>query len=173
MLLLMLFSCKKENDYAEIRKTLEKVYDDDQKLRTDNIYSSEQSQLDRQNIRIATKIIDSMGWIGKNKIGEKANDALFLVIQHADKLETMEKYLPIMKEAVKNGNAEKKQLAYLIDRIEDLNGRKQIYGTQYYVNERGRVIIKKLVDSTNVNTRRRAMNLIPIEEYIKMIESEK
>ena len=169
----MLYSCKKENDYAEIRKTLEKVYNDDQKLRTDNIYSSEQSQLDRQNIRIATKIIDSMGWIVKNKIGEKANDALFLVIQHADKLETMEKYLPIMKEAVKNGNAEKKQLAYLIDRIEDLNGRKQIYGTQYYVNERGRVIIKKLVDSTNVNTRRRAMNLIPIEEYIKMIESEK
>lgn len=173
LLLLTIFSCKNENNYTEIKKILEKVFDDDQKLRFNKTYSSEQAQLDEKNIRIVAKIIDSVGWIGKDKIGEKANDAIFLTIQHANKLETMEKYLPIMIEAVNKGNAEKKQLAYLIDRIETLNGRKQIYGTQYSVNGNGKIIINNFVDPVNVNSRRKSMNLIPIEEYIKMVESEK
>jgi len=173
VLFLTLISCKKENNYKEVKKTLEKVYDDDQKLRTYNNYSSEQNQLDRKNVQIVTKIIDSIGWLGKNQIGEKANNALFMAIQHANKLETMEKYLPVMKEAVKNGKAEKKQLAYLIDRVEILNGRKQIYGTQYSLNEKGKVVILNNIDSSNVNDRRKSMELISIEKYKEMIETEK
>jgi hypothetical protein len=96
---------------------------------------------------------------------------LFAVIQHANTLAVMEKYLPVMKEAAKKGDADKRQLAYLIDRIELANNRKQIYGTQYAVDEKGNVYFNDLMDSANVNSRRKSMNLYPIEDYIHKIDS--
>ncbi|EJL69786.1 DUF6624 domain-containing protein [Chryseobacterium populi] len=173
---LCFFGCKKEektDSYFKVRKTLEKVLEDDQKYRqqatTD--WWKEQGKLDRKNIKIVTKIIDSLGWLGKDKIGKDANLALFIAIQHADKLSTMEKYLPMLKEAANKGNAEKGQAAYLIDRVELLNKRKQIYGTQYSIKENGTAFIENLIDSANVNSRRKSMDLYPIEKYIRMIDS--
>ncbi|WP_370899772.1 DUF6624 domain-containing protein [Chryseobacterium gossypii] len=170
---IMCFSaCKKREDYSEVRKTLEKVLEDDQKYRQQIVIDwTKQSPLDRKNIQIVTKIIDSLGWLGKDKIGNDANTALFIVIQHADKLSTMEKYLPIMKEAAKKGNADKSQLAYLIDRIEINNNRKQIYGSQYSTDKNGKTYINNLIDSANVNTRRKFMGLGPVEDYIRSMDS--
>lgn len=168
---LLLFSCKKKEPYLEVRKTLEKVLADDQKFRQANYDETKQNPIDRKNIKIVTKIIDSLGWLGKDKIGNDANLALFAVIQHADQLSTMEKYLPILKEAAKKGDAEKEQAAYLIDRVELLNNRKQIYGTQYSMKKNGTAFIENLIDSVNVNTRRKSMGLYPIEKYIRMIDS--
>lgn len=169
------FECKKTkktDNYIEIKKTLEKVLKDDQKYREQTIIDWEkQKPLDRKNLKIVTRIIDSLGWLGKDKIGKDANTALFITIQHADKLSTMEKYLPILKEAAKKGNAEKGQAAYLIDRVELLNNRKQIYGTQYSIRENGTAFIENLIDSANVNSRRKSMDLYPIEKYIRMIDS--
>lgn len=127
--------------------------------------------MDRKNLKIVTKIIDSLGWLGKDKVGNEANLSLFMTIQHADKLSTMENYLPIMKEAVKNGNADKKQLAYLIDRVEFLNDRNQIYGTQISYDKNGKAFIENLADPENVNFRRKSMELYSIEDYIKKIDS--
>jgi hypothetical protein len=76
-----------------------------------------------------------------------------------------------MKEAAKKGDADKGQLAYLIDRVELANNRKQIYGTQYAVDEKGKVYFKNLMDSANVNSRRKSMNLYPIEDCVKKIDS--
>ncbi|MCW3162566.1 DUF6624 domain-containing protein [Chryseobacterium oryctis] len=150
---------------------MEKVLEDDQKYRTPIFDRIKQAPLDRKNEQIVTKIIDSLGWLGKDKLGEDANTALFVAIQHARELSTMEKYLPIMKEAVKKGNADKRNLACLIDRVEWANGRKQIYGTQYSMRDNGKVFIENLIDSSNVNARRKSMNLDPIENYIRVCDS--
>lgn len=165
------FACKKAENYSEVRKTLEQVLADDQKFRSPVFDLTKQASLDRKNTRIVTKIIDSLGWLGENKIGHEANLALFLTIQHADKLETMEKYLPILKKASEKGDADKKQVAYLIDRVELLNNRKQIYGTQLSFRANGKAFIENLQDSTNVNTRRKSMNLITLEDYLKKVDS--
>lgn len=164
-------ACKKREDYSEVRKALEQILKDDQKYRTTIIDWSKQIPIDRKNTQIVTKIIDSLGWLGKDKIGKDANTALFIVIQHAHELSVMEKYLPIMTEAAKKGNAEKSQVAYLTDRIELLNNRKQIYGSQYSIRENGTTFIENLIDSSNVNTRRRSMSLEPIEDYIRKMDS--
>jgi len=175
LLILVFFECKKaekKDSYSEVRKTLEKVLENDQKYRQKAIIDwQKQGSLDKENLEIVTKIIDSLGWLGENKIGHDANLALFLAIQHAYKLETMEKYLPILKEAAKKGNAEKGQAAYLIDRIELLNNRKQIYGTQYSIRENGTAFIENLIDSANVNSRRKSMDLYPLEDYLRKIDS--
>ncbi|MGN7865060.1 DUF6624 domain-containing protein [Chryseobacterium sp. 22458] len=171
MLFLCCFSCKKEKEYNEVKKILEEVLVDDQKFR-DPIYDHiKQDSLDRKNIKIVTKIIDSLGWLGENEVGKDANLALFVTIQHAHDVETMEKYLPIMKVAVKNGNAKKRQLAYLIDRVELLNNRKQIYGTQLSFKNNGRAYVENLIDSIHLNSRREKMELDPIDDYLKIVDS--
>lgn len=169
--ILYFFGCKKAENYSEVRKTLEQVLVDDQKFRQPTYNYINQNPIDRKNIKIVTKIIDSLGWLGEDKIGHDANLALFIALQHADKLETMEKYLPVLKEAANKDNAEKGQAAYLIDRVELLNNRKQIYGTQYSIRENGTAFVENLIDSANVNSRRKSMDLYPIEKYIEMIDS--
>ncbi|MBS1571915.1 MAG: hypothetical protein JST62_05915 [Bacteroidetes bacterium] len=171
-LILVFFGCKKNTQYSEIKKVLERVLVDDQKFRQPYYDYAKQNPIDDKNIKIVTKIIDSLGWLGEDKVGKDANLALFIAIQHARKLSTMEKYLPIMKEAVKKGNVKKCQLAYLIDRVELLNNRKQIYGTQLTIKDNGNFTIENIIDSSTVNIRRKSMDLEPIENYLKMVNNQ-
>lgn len=121
---------------------------------------------DSLNLLKVTKILDTYGWLKTALIGSKANDALFLVIQHSN-INTMEKYLSMMKEAVKNGNAKGSSLALLIDRIEMYHGRKQIYGSQIQGNNVDGYKIYPIEDEKNVNKRRAEMGLVPLEDYVK------
>jgi hypothetical protein len=124
-------------------------------------------QKDSINLLKVKKILDEKGWVGKDKVGAQANSALFLVIQHSD-LATQKKYLPMMKEAVKKGNADSGSLALLIDRIEIREGRKQIYGSQIgtYPNTNTQYVLP-LIDPDNVDKRRTEVGLGPISDYVK------
>lgn len=124
-------------------------------------------QKDSINLIKVKKILDEKGWVGKDKVGSKANSTLFLVIQHSD-LETQKKYLPMMKEAVNKGNANPSSLALLIDRIEIREGRKQIYGSQIGTNPISKTqYVLPLIDPDNVDKRRLEVGLNPIADYIK------
>ncbi len=120
---------------------------------------------DSVNIIKVRNIIDKHGWLGPGEVGEEGNMALFLIIQHAD-LNTQEKYLPVMQEAVKDGKARGADLALLIDRIEMYNGRPQVYGSQITVVD-GEFVLYPIIDEVNVNARRREVGLPPLEEYLK------
>lgn len=125
------------------------------------------NQKDSINLIKVKKILDEKGWVGKDKVGAQANSALFLVIQHSD-LETQKKYLPMMKEAVKKGNASPGSLALLIDRIEIREGRKQIYGSQIGINQSNNTYyVLPLTDPENVDKRRTEVGLDPISNYVK------
>jgi hypothetical protein len=155
---------RKKIDYQGIRKTLEQVLAKDQDLRLTSSDYAAMMQRDKENLVIVSSIIDSLGWIGKDKIGSTANVALFLVIQHSDKL-TMEKYLPVMKKAVADGKASKSQLALLIDRVEVLNNRPQVYGSQGSVKN-GIFILDSIVDIKNVELKRTEMGLDSLNHYV-------
>jgi hypothetical protein len=121
---------------------------------------------DSSNLVVVKSILDKTGWLGVDVVGERGNKTLFLVIQHADRI-TQEKYLPMMKEAVKNGKAQASSLALLEDRVALAQGKKQTYGSQiaqdpvthlYYV--------RPLEDPDNVDERRAAVGLGPIADYV-------
>lgn len=121
---------------------------------------------DSLNLIKIKKILDEYGWLGSNIIGAKGNMALFLVIQHAD-IETQEKYLPMMKEAVEKGNASPSNLALLEDRIALRNGKEQIYGSQIGRNpETGEYYVQPLFDPENVDKRRSEVKLGKLENYV-------
>ena len=122
---------------------------------------------DSLNLIQVTNILDKYGWLGADAVGERGNSALFFVIQHAD-LKAQEKYLPMMRQAVKDGKANGSQLAMLEDRVAIRQGRKQIYGSQITRdNQTGTFSISPIEDEANVNKRRAAVGLMPLEEYVK------
>lgn len=125
------------------------------------------NQKDSINLSKVEKILTEKGWVGKEKVGSKANSALFLVIQH-NTLEIQKKYLPMMKEAVSKGNANPSSLALLIDRIEIREGRKQVYGSQIGTNPNTKSqYIFPLLDPDNVDKRRTEVGLGTLADYVK------
>src|SRR5687768_14250010 len=84
---------------------------------------------DSVNLIKVRRILDEHGWLSQEQIGTQRNGTLFFVIQHSD-LQTQEKYLPLMRQAVKEGKAQASQLALLEDRVALRQGKKQIYGSQ-------------------------------------------
>ncbi|PBJ13088.1 DUF6624 domain-containing protein [Flavobacterium sp. ACN6] len=122
---------------------------------------------DSLNLVKVMKILDEKGWVGKNVVGSQANQTLFLVIQHAD-LKYQQKYLPMMREAVKKGNASPSNLAYLEDRIALREGKKQIYGSQVSNHPiTKKPFVSPLEDPDNVDKRRASVGLGTLSDYLK------
>jgi len=161
---------------------LDSIRKDDQSLRLrqieyEKIYGVKSEEADRLNDSIIKqdsinlikieRILDEHGWLGSKFIGENGNLTLFLVIQHSN-LKTQEKYLPMLREAVKKGNALPNQLALLEDRVLIGNGEKQIYGSQLqYSKDEQNYIVSPMIDPENVDRRRASMGLEPMSEYLK------
>lgn len=113
------------------------------------------------------KILDERGWVGKDVVGSQASQALFLVIQHAN-LEYQQKYLPMMREAVKKGNAKASSLALLEDRVALRQGGKQIYGSQISNHPiTKKPFVSPLEDPDNVDKRRASVGLGTLSDYLK------
>jgi hypothetical protein len=124
---------------------------------------------DSIHIAIVSKILDEKGWVGKDKIGKLANNTFFIVIQHSN-LKTQQKYLPMMRTAAKEGNTETSWLALLEDRVALGEGRKQIYGSQIYWNEKtNKSYVAPLEDPDNVDKRRKEVGLDPLSHYLEQL----
>ncbi len=122
---------------------------------------------DSINLIKVKAILDKYGWLGPDIVGNAGNSTLFLVIQHAD-LKTQEKYLPMMREAVKNNKAQPSSLALLEDRVLMRNGKKQLYGSQISFNQKTNTYyVAALEDPDNVDKRRASVNLQPLADYVK------
>lgn len=121
---------------------------------------------DSINLIKIQKILDERGWLGQDIIGEQGNMTLFLVIQHSP-IEIQEKYLPMMREAVKKNNARPSSLALLEDRVALRTGKRQIYGSQIGRNkETGEYYVLPIENPEKVDERRAEVGLGSIQEYI-------
>ncbi len=163
-----------------VKKTLGSILIEDQKYRVqmeeqrktfrpklENFSSLKNkiSEVDRLNLDVVCSILDKYGWLGVDEVGEKVNAALFLVIQHS-KQSIQEKYLPLMKQAVKEGKANASSLALLEDRVLIGQGKKQIYGSQIGEDSSGKYYILPLEDPDKVDKRRLEVGLNPLAEYV-------
>lgn len=179
--LLTFYSQAQSRNMDSVVKVLEDVYFSDQAPRAaiDSIgkrygYNSEEMQrhwkrlhqIDSVNLSVVRSIIDQYGWLGEKETSQKANEVLFLVIQHAE-LSTQLQYLPVLKSAVSRGKAHAKDYAYLQDRINTSQGKFQIYGSQLYGGSSGNMHLYPIIDEPNVNKRRKKVGLAPLETYAK------
>lgn len=140
---------KKEIDSKNYEKDLVKIIsevrDNDRRFRvSNNIDDIRQMELDKINI----KIIDSLysihkEYIGKSLVGIKLSSTMWAVIQHSN-LNKMEKYLPVIKEAIDKGELNKTVIKLLIDRIYSIKHNKQIFGSQVGIPIAEDTIVSKI-----------------------------
>ncbi|MCU0444052.1 MAG: hypothetical protein MUE85_03985 [Microscillaceae bacterium] len=133
-------------------------------------YNEEMKELHNRNAKILSDIIDTIGYPTIDKVGKEANEAAWLVIQHSiGQPEFMKKCAKLLEKAVSENKANPKSLAYLTDRIAVLEGKPQLYGTQFDWDEHGNLSPNPFDDLTNVNERRKSIGLITLEEQTEII----
>jgi hypothetical protein len=173
---------KISSEINELRAELEKMLDEDQRLRAksqavEEKYGhnskefaalwAEQDAIDKKILRRLEEIIKQYGWPGKSLVGADASLAAFLIIQHSD-YEYQKKYFPLIKEAEKKKQIDPGDVALLEDRILMREGKKQIYGTQLMWNKNtGKYELYPVEDEEHLDLLRASVGLQPIAEYLK------
>jgi hypothetical protein len=157
-------SAQTKIDTIAIIAQLQSIHERDQKTRTKGDSTGFIHFIDSCNLAQVEKLIDRYGWLGKNVVGTKGNQTLFLVIQHAD-LKTQKKYLLYLQKSVNQEESNAADLALLQDRMLMRQHMKQIYGSQVIYNDQGRPEFYPIEDEKNVNLRRQNVGLEPIEDY--------
>lgn len=155
-------------DTLAIKTELHAIYERDQKTRTGADSASFMHYIDSCNLVQVKILLDKYGWIGRSLIGDKANSALFLVVQHAD-LETQLRYFPLLQKSAEIGESKFSNVALMQDRILMRQEKKQMYGSQVVFNKvTGSPEFYPIDDEKNVNIRRAKMGMQSIEEYAKL-----
>jgi hypothetical protein len=133
-------------------------------------YNEEMKELHNRNAKILSDIIDTIGYPTIDKVGQEANEAAWLVIQHSiGQPEFMKKCAKLLEKAVSENKANPKSLAYLTDRIAVLEGKPQLYGTQFDWDKNGNLSPNLFDDLNKVNKRRKSIGLNTLEEQTEII----
>jgi hypothetical protein len=124
---------EKDYDHA-LKDRLERIYLEDQVIRqlwedAQKRFGKDSEEMkyywevvgrqDSLNELAVIDIIEEWGWPATSLVGDKANRTVWLVIQHAD-VALQEKYLPLLKASVAEGESSGGNLALLEDRILEL-----------------------------------------------------
>jgi hypothetical protein len=122
---------------------------------------------DGENLPWLKRVIAEHGWPGASLVGDEGAHAAWLLAQHADADPAFQRQcLDLLTAAVEAGEARRRELAYLTDRVLLAEGMPQVYGTQ--VTRRGDAWSPRdLGDPDGVDARRAAAGLEPLAEYLE------
>lgn len=129
------------------------------------------ARYDRANSAWLRKMIDAVGWPKISSVGPEASNSAWLLVQHADADPALQlKALRLMEPLVGAGEVDKKNYAYLYDRVMLKITGKQRYGTQMTC-EGGRRIPQALENETGLDRVRAEVGLPPMIEYQAQMRS--
>ena len=118
--------------------------------------------VDADNISWFRGVIAKYGWPGTDQVGEDGARAAWLIVQHAP-LDLQQQCLPLLRQSVAEGKADRVDLAYLDDRVRTREKRPQVYGTQSF-GVGGPIRLLPIETPGRVNDRRVELGLPPLEE---------
>jgi len=162
----------------ELRDELLRMVEEDQAVRRaagaagfkDAAANERMKATDVKNTARMKEIIAQEGWPTKTLVGERASNAAWLLVQHADLDPAFQRQcLPLLEKTVAAGEGSAKELAYLTDRVLVAEGKPQRYGTQFH-NVDGKLALRPIEDEANVDARRAAVGLEPLAEYIARMQ---
>jgi hypothetical protein len=123
-------------------------------------------EADAENLPWLQAVIAERGWPGASVVGTDGANGAWLLVQHADADPAFQRRcLGLLAAAVEAGEATKRQLAYLTDRVLLAEGKQQEYGTQVTARG-GRWVPRNLRDPDGVDARRAAAGLGTIAGYL-------
>jgi hypothetical protein len=177
--------CESKIDSA-LQKKIMCMFKEDQKwrLESNNLENGKKSSFDEATINrnlfktdslnmIAAKfIIAKYRFPGYSLVGQEGSDCFWAIIQHCDEdLIFQQKVLVLMSKEVKMHNATGEKFAFLQDRVLVNQGHKQRYGTQVRLDLKTHHAKPfPIKDSLNVDARRKAVGLPPLQDYLKLFD---
>lgn len=117
-------------------------------------------------------IVAQHGWPRRDLVGMDGSEAAFILVQHAGHL-FQRQMLPIVEGAYRSGDLSGQDLALLTDRVLVGDGKPQRYGTQAVPIEKWvnrRPVLQPIEDSVNVDRRRAALGLQPLQDYVDALK---
>jgi len=164
-----------------LREELLRMQEEDLNLRAELVrdgslfrgYAEHMAELHRRHNQRMRAILAEHGWPGRSLVGEDANVAAWLLLQHAI-LDPglMRSAVPMIDAAAQLGETDAKYLAFLVDRIRTLEGHPQVYGTQYDWDAEGELSPLPIDEPVLVDERRRAVGLEPLAENIRRLHAQ-
>jgi len=128
-------------------------------------YHPEMQAIHEKNAAALERILERAGWPGTNLVGKDGSEAAWIIVQHAIGLPDFQRRcLALLEDAAARGEAPAWQPAYLADRIRTLEGRPQIYGTQFDWDDQGEMSPLPIEEPDGVDARRAAIGLPPLAE---------
>lgn len=135
-------------------------------------YNEEMERVHDEHAQALEKIIDTIGWPAKSKVGDEASQAAWLILLHAiSRPEFQKKSVLLLRALVDEGEVEAKELAYLEDRICFFERKPQKYGTQFDWDENGELKPWQIENPQMVDELRQKMGLLPIEEQTALMRN--
>ena len=136
-------------------------------------YNAQLRELHNSHAKALADIVDAQGWPGKSKVGEDGAAAAWMIVQQAIGLPRfMRACLEVIEAAASKGDVPRWQVALLTDRICWLEGRKQVYGTQFDWDANGELSPVPIADEATVEASRALCDLIPLSDGIKQRRAE-
>lgn len=132
-------------------------------------YHPEMRAVHEANARELGAIVEARGWPTADEAGEDGAEAAWLVAQHAIGLPAFQR---ACLAALREAGSPAWQAAYLEDRIRTLEGRPQLYGTQFDWDEEGVMSPHPIEAPAEVDARRAAVGLPPIAEAEARLRAE-
>lgn len=136
-------------------------------------YDPEMRALHNAQAKALAEIVDRHGWPDTAMVGADGAGAAWLIAQHAIGLPNfMRACLELIEAAAATGRVPRWQMALLTDRIRWLEGRKQVYGSQFDWDASGELNPLPIEDETDIDARRMGVDLVPLAEGIEQRRAE-
>jgi len=134
--------------------------------------SAQLAAVDEENLKYLKEMVTKHTWLSRSLVGQDGAKAAWLILQHSDKDREFQKQCLKVMEGLPENEVDKKDIAYLTDRVLVGEGKEQYFGTQIRTNEQGELEVAPLFEPENVDERRKRVGLPPLQEYLEMVRGQ-
>lgn len=161
----------------QLRTELIRMRDEDQAARegferavsrNDTDYADRLTQADTARTGRLKTIVAADGWPTVAAVGRDGVQAAWLLLQHAPDLEWQASMLPVLERSADAGDVSRASVATLTDRVLVRSGKPQRYGSSFSIVD-GRLVADAIEDEEHVDTRRAAVGLPSMAEYVALL----
>ncbi len=122
-----------------------------------------------QNNARLCKILKEFGWPTSALVGKDGVAAMLYLLRNSRRLDLQTDLLPVVIAAVKKGEAQKSDVAELVDRMRVDAGMKQLFGTQVKVIN-GFLVLTPIEAEAQVDDRRKQFGMPPLAGHLRNLE---
>lgn len=160
--------------FKKVALEINKMTKVDQRMRRRNNRNPSywDKRVDRRNTARMREIVRVIGWPSVSKVGRRASNNAWLLVQHADHDRKFQEACLKMIKKLPAGEVDPRNIAYLEDRILVGKGEKQLYGTQFYSTSENEdlLFVRPIARPQHLERRRKKVGLSPFAESVKHME---